>query len=58
MHLRDILFALQSPVLMGNDTLVGAGHQKLSGSDDVTDESTIDWLDTVMPNFEAFVESH
>ncbi|WP_447408725.1 NADPH-dependent FMN reductase [Weissella confusa] len=58
MHLRDILFALQSPVLMGNDTLVGAGHQKLSGADEVTDESTIAWLDTVMPNFKAFVEPH
>ena len=58
MHLRDILFALQSPVLMGNDTLVGAGHQKLNGADEVTDESTIAWLDTVMPNFKAFVASH
>lgn len=58
MHLRDILFALQSAVLMGNDTLVGAGHQKLSGADEVTDESTIAWLDTVMPNFKAFVEPH
>lgn len=54
MYLRDILFALQSSVLMGN----GAGHQKLSGTDDVTDESTIAWLDTVMSNFKAFVESH
>ncbi len=58
MHLRDILFALQSPVLMGNDTLVGAGHQKLSGTDNLTDDSTIAWLDTVMPNFKAFVASH
>ena len=58
MHLRDILFALQSPVLMGNDTLVGAGHQKLSGTDNLTDDSTIAWLDTVMPNFTAFVASH
>lgn len=58
LHLRDILFAMQSPVLMGNDVMVGGGHAKLDADNNITDASTIDWLDTVMPNFKAFVATH
>lgn len=58
LHLRDILFAMQSPGLMGNDVMVGGGHARLDVDNNITDASTNDWLDTVMPNFKAFVAAH
>lgn len=38
--------------------MVGGGHAKLDADNNITDASTIDWLDTVMPNFKAFVAAH
>lgn len=57
LHLRDILSALGSPVLIGNDVLIGGGHKKLTVDNNLNDESTVNWLDIVMNNFENFVNS-
>ncbi|MEO4054718.1 NAD(P)H-dependent oxidoreductase [Solibacillus sp. CAU 1738] len=53
MHLRDILFAagLGSPVLQGNEVYVGAAHTKFDEAGNLTDESTVKFLDTVIDNF-------
>lgn len=58
MHLRDILFAagLQSPVLIGNDVYIGAVHTKMDAEGNITDEATVAYLDTVVANFEKWME--
>lgn len=58
LYLRDILFAMQSPVLMGNDVMVGGSHARPDVDNNITDASANDWLDTVMPSFKAFVAAH
>ena len=57
MHLRDILFApgLQSPVLIGNEVYVGAVHTKMDEAGNITDEATVAFLDTVVDNFEQWM---
>lgn len=58
MHLRDILFAsgLQSPVLHGNEVYVGAVHTKMDEEGNITDEATIQFLDSVVDNFIKWME--
>lgn len=53
MHLRDILFAagLQSPVLIGNEVYVGAVHTKIDEQGHITDEGTVQFIDSVVNNF-------
>ena len=48
MHLRDILFAsgLNSPLLSMNEVYVGAAHEKFDANGQLTDQSTIGFLDT------------
>ncbi len=52
-HLRDILFApgLGSPVLQRNEVYVGAAHNKFDSNGNLTDESTVKFLDSVIENF-------
>lgn len=60
MHLRDILFAmgLNSPVLGGNEVYVGAVHEKFDAEGNLTDESTISFLDKVIENFQNWMEQY
>ncbi len=53
MHLRDILFSpgISSPLLPGNEVYVGAVHTKFDQEGNLTDESTVQFLDTVVDNF-------
>lgn len=55
-HLREILSnpALAPILLPGNEVYVGAVHTKLNEAGDLTDESTIAFLDTVVTNFVEF----
>ncbi|SDI35734.1 NAD(P)H-dependent FMN reductase [Alteribacillus persepolensis] len=59
-HLRDILFApgLSSPVLPGNEVLIGAVHEKMDENGDLTDEATIDFLDGVVDNVVQWLEKN
>ncbi|MCQ6280632.1 NAD(P)H-dependent oxidoreductase [Bacillus sp. EB600] len=53
MHLRDILFSpgISSPLLPGNEVYVGAVHTKLDEAGNMTDESTVQFIDSVVDNF-------
>lgn len=53
LHLRDILFSpgVSSPLLPGNEVYVGAVHTKMDEAGNLTDESTIQFVDTVVDNF-------
>lgn len=53
LHLRDILFAagISSPLLPGNEVYVGAVHEKLDGTGELTHEPTVQFLDTVVDHF-------
>lgn len=55
-HLREILSnpALAPILLPGNEVYIGAIHTKLDEDDNLTDEGTIAFLDTVVQNFIAF----
>lgn len=58
MHLRDILFAigLSSPVLIGNDVYIGAVHTKMDDEGNITDEGTVQFLDSVVENFMKWMQ--
>jgi len=53
LHLREILFAmgLSSPLLPGNEVYIGAVHEKIDESGNLTDEATVQFLDNVVNNF-------
>ena len=53
LHLRDILFSpgISSPLLPGNEVYVGAAHTKFDQEGNLTDQGTIEFLDTVVDNF-------
>lgn len=53
LHLRDILFSpgISSPVLGGNEVYVGAVHTKFDAEGNLTDDSTVKFLDQVIENF-------
>ncbi|WP_394235766.1 NADPH-dependent FMN reductase [Niallia oryzisoli] len=53
MHLRDILFSpgINSPLLPSNEVYVGAVHTKFDEAGNLTDEGTVQFLDTVVNNF-------
>lgn len=55
-HLREILSnpALAPILLPGNEVYIGAVHTKLDEDDNLTDEGTVAFLDTVVQNFVAF----
>ena len=52
-HLRDILFCpgVGSPLLPGNEVYVGAVHEKIDESGNLTHESTVKFIDLVVDNF-------
>lgn len=52
-HLRDILFCpgIGSPLLPGNEVYVGAVHDKIDETGNLTHEPTINFIDTVVDNF-------
>ena len=54
----DILFAsgLNSPVLGGNEVYVGAVHEKFDAEGNLTDESTIAFIDSVIANFQEWMK--
>lgn len=56
MHLRDILAnpSLSPVLLRGNEVYIGSVHEKINESGELTDQGTIDFLDTVVNNFIAF----
>lgn len=58
-HLRNILFAggVASPVLIGNEVYVGAVHTKIDEAGNITDESTVKFLDSVVGNFVAWMKN-
>ncbi|MEI4769935.1 NAD(P)H-dependent oxidoreductase [Psychrobacillus sp. FJAT-51614] len=60
MHLRDILFAsgLNSPLLPMNEVYVGAVHEKFDAEGNLTDESTINFLDSVISNFQEWMKQY
>lgn len=60
MHLRDILFAsgLNSPLLPMNEVYVGAAHTKFDEAGNLTDEATIQFLDTVIKNFQEWMKQY
>jgi chromate reductase, NAD(P)H dehydrogenase (quinone) len=53
LHLRDILFAagISSPLLPSNEVYVGAVHEKLDETGELTHEPTVQFLDTVVDHF-------
>jgi len=56
MHLREILSnpALAPVVLPGNEVYIGSVHEKISETGELTDQATIDFLDSVVANFIEF----
>ncbi|MFC3769766.1 NADPH-dependent FMN reductase [Paenibacillus sp. GCM10012303] len=54
MSLRSTLFALQSPLLPGNEVYVGAVHEKIDAAGNLTHEPTVKFLDSVVDNFIAW----
>lgn len=52
-HLRDILFCpgVGSPLLPGNEVYVGAVHEKIDESGNLTHEPTVKFIDLVVDNF-------
>ncbi|SDJ04833.1 NADPH-dependent FMN reductase [Alteribacillus bidgolensis] len=57
-HLRDILFApgLSSPVLPGNEVLIGSVHEKVNNEGKLVDEATISFLDGAVNNVIHWLE--
>lgn len=57
-HLREILSnpALSPLILPNNEVYIGAIHTKLNEQDELTDESTVAFLDSVVENFVDFYE--
>ena len=55
-HLREILSnpALAPNILPGNEVYIGAVHEKVNEAGELTDQATIDFLDSVVKNFIAF----
>lgn len=53
MHLRDILVnpALAPNLLPGNEVYIGSVHEKIDENGQITDQATIDFLDSVVNNF-------
>src|SRR3954454_11795708 len=53
LHLRDILFSpgINSPLLPSNEVYVGAVHTKMNADGDITDQPTIEFLNSVVENF-------
>lgn len=60
MHLRDILFAsgLNSPLLPMNEVYVGAAHTKFNDNGELTDQATIEFIDTVIANFQEWMKNY
>jgi NAD(P)H-dependent FMN reductase len=56
LHLREILSnpALAPALLPGNEVYVGAVHTKMNEAGELTDQATIDFLDSVVYNFIEF----
>ena len=56
LHLREILSnpALAPVVLPGNEVYIGSVHEKINESGELTDQATIDFLDSVVTNFIEF----
>lgn len=56
MHLRDILSnpALAPILLPGNEVYIGSIHEKMDEDGQLTDKSTIEFLDSVVNNFIEF----
>lgn len=59
MHLRDILFAsgLNSPLLPMNEVYVGAAHTKFNEQGQLTDEATVQFIDSVIVNFQQWMKN-
>ena len=57
-HLREILSnpALSPLILPNNEVYIGAIHTKLNEQDELTDEPTVAFLDSVVKNFVDFYE--
>ncbi|MBB6733856.1 NAD(P)H-dependent oxidoreductase [Cohnella zeiphila] len=57
LHLRDILFApgVSSPIMTANDVYVGSVHEKMDAEGKLTHEPTIQFIDTVVNNFLAWI---
>jgi len=55
-HLREMLQnpALSPIVLPNNDVFIGGALNKMDDNGDITDQGTIEFLDTVVNNFEDF----
>lgn len=55
-HLREILSnpALSPILLPNNEVYIGSAHEKMNEAGDITDQGTIDFLDTVVDNFVDF----
>lgn len=53
LHLRDILFSpgISSPLLPGNEVYVATAHEKFDQEGNLTDQDTVQFLDTVVHNF-------
>ncbi|MCM3712399.1 NADPH-dependent FMN reductase [Sporosarcina luteola] len=56
LHLREILTnPMLSPALLpNNEVYIGSIHEKMDETGQITDQATIDFLDTVVNNFIAF----
>lgn len=59
-HLREILSnpALAPVLLPGNEVYIGAVHEKVNEQGELTDQATIDFLDSVVNNFVAFYKKN
>lgn len=55
-HLREILSnpALAPVLLPGNEVYIGSVHEKFNDTGELTDQATIDFLDSVVTNFIEF----
>lgn len=58
LHLREILFALNSPLLPGNEVYVGAVHEKIDAEGNLIHEPTIKFIDSVVQNLIAWYKSY
>ena len=59
MHLREIISnpTLQPKLLPGNEVYIGAIHTKMNEQNELTDETTVAFLDNVVNNFVEFYKS-
>lgn len=57
LHLREILFSpgINSPLLPSNEVYVGAVHEKIDAQGNLVHEPTVQFLDTVVNNFVAWM---